>query len=141
MSRTLYHYYERELTFIRQLAQEFAKQYPGAAGRPQQHQAHSTPAELALRDGAVGLCLLELPLRPDAVLGEVLLPRIGFLGLGEPTLRLDEVRLCLCQVRGVENQQRLAFLHPVTEVDCTGTGDPTDVDTLDDLRALEGRTE
>lgn len=33
MSRTLYHYYERELTFIRQLAQEFALQYPAAAGR------------------------------------------------------------------------------------------------------------
>ena len=33
MSRTLYHYYERELTFIRQLSQEFAKQYPAAAGR------------------------------------------------------------------------------------------------------------
>jgi type VI secretion system protein ImpG len=33
MSRTLYHYYERELTFIRQLAQEFAKRYPAAAGR------------------------------------------------------------------------------------------------------------
>jgi CTP:molybdopterin cytidylyltransferase MocA len=25
------------------------------------------------------------------------------------------------------------------EVDCTGTGDPTDVDTLDDLRSLEER--
>jgi type VI secretion system protein ImpG len=33
MSRTLYHYYERELTFIRQLAQEFAQKYPAAAGR------------------------------------------------------------------------------------------------------------
>lgn len=33
MSRPLYHYYERELTFIRQLAQEFARQYPAAAGR------------------------------------------------------------------------------------------------------------
>src|SRR5947209_15583272 len=33
MSRTLYHYYERELTFIRQFAQEFARQYPAAAGR------------------------------------------------------------------------------------------------------------
>ena len=31
--------------------------------------------------------------------------------------------------------------HTVTDVDCSGTGDPTDVDTLDDLRALEGRTE
>jgi type VI secretion system protein ImpG len=33
MSEALYRYYERELVFIRQLAQEFAKQYPGAAGR------------------------------------------------------------------------------------------------------------
>src|SRR6476659_8165389 len=33
MSRPLYHYYERELTFIRQLSQEFARQYPAAAGR------------------------------------------------------------------------------------------------------------
>ena len=33
MSEPIYRYYERELTFIRQLAQEFAKQYPGAAGR------------------------------------------------------------------------------------------------------------
>lgn len=29
--------------------------------------------------------------------------------------------------------------YPVTDVDCTGTGDPTDVDTLDDLRTLEAR--
>src|SRR6516165_12024648 len=33
MSETLYHYYEHELTFIRQFAQDFAKQYPAAAGR------------------------------------------------------------------------------------------------------------
>lgn len=33
MSDTLYPYYERELIFIRQFAQEFAKQYPAAAGR------------------------------------------------------------------------------------------------------------
>jgi len=33
MSEVLYPYYERELHFIRQLAQEFAKQYPAAAGR------------------------------------------------------------------------------------------------------------
>jgi type VI secretion system protein ImpG len=33
MSETLFPYYERELLFIRQLSQEFAKQYPAAAGR------------------------------------------------------------------------------------------------------------
>jgi type VI secretion system protein ImpG len=33
VSATLYPYYERELLFIRQLAQEFAKQYPAAANR------------------------------------------------------------------------------------------------------------
>src|SRR5436190_8451714 len=33
MSKTLYAYYERELRFIRRLAQDFAKQYPAAAGR------------------------------------------------------------------------------------------------------------
>src|ERR1700704_5367284 len=33
MSEDLYSYYERELLFIRQLSQEFARQYPAAAGR------------------------------------------------------------------------------------------------------------
>ena len=33
MSEALFPYYERELVFIRQLAQDFAKQYPAAAGR------------------------------------------------------------------------------------------------------------
>src|SRR3954452_11058766 len=33
MSESIYRYYERELLFIRQLAQEFGKQYPAAAGR------------------------------------------------------------------------------------------------------------
>ncbi|MBN9520307.1 type VI secretion system baseplate subunit TssF, partial [bacterium] len=33
MSRDLYPYYERELVAVRQLAQEFARQYPAAAGR------------------------------------------------------------------------------------------------------------
>jgi molybdenum cofactor cytidylyltransferase/nicotine blue oxidoreductase len=31
--------------------------------------------------------------------------------------------------------------HDVTEVDCTGTGDPRDVDTIDDLRAMEASME
>src|SRR5947209_1056298 len=33
MSETLFPYYERELLFVRQLGQEFARQYPAAAGR------------------------------------------------------------------------------------------------------------
>jgi type VI secretion system protein ImpG len=33
MSESLYRHYERELTFIRHMAQEFARQYPAAAGR------------------------------------------------------------------------------------------------------------
>src|SRR5437763_13107911 len=33
MSEALFPYYERELLFIRQLAQEFARHYPAAAGR------------------------------------------------------------------------------------------------------------
>src|SRR5437764_11014439 len=33
MSDELFPYYERELLFIRQLAQEFSRQYPGTAGR------------------------------------------------------------------------------------------------------------
>ena len=33
MTAPLFPYYERELTFIRQLAAEFAKQHPAAAGR------------------------------------------------------------------------------------------------------------
>jgi molybdenum cofactor cytidylyltransferase len=44
-------------------------------------------------------------------------------------------------LRGDTGARALMSTHTVTEVDCSGTGDPTDVDTLDDLRALEGRTE
>jgi CTP:molybdopterin cytidylyltransferase MocA len=40
---------------------------------------------------------------------------------------------------GDEGARRLMGTHAVVEVDCTGTGDPTDVDTLDDLARL-GRT-
>jgi type VI secretion system protein ImpG len=42
MSETLYRYYERELLFIRQLAQEFARQYPAAANRLLLEQGRST---------------------------------------------------------------------------------------------------
>ena len=33
MNESLYAYYERELRFIRQMAQQFAQQYPASAGR------------------------------------------------------------------------------------------------------------
>ena len=43
-------------------------------------------------------------------------------------------------LRGDVGARALMAHHDVVAVDCTGTGDPSDVDTLDDLRALEGRT-
>ena len=48
----------------------------------------------------------------------------------------DEART----LRGDVGARALMDRHPVVEVDCTGTGDPSDVDTLDDLHAVEGRT-
>ncbi len=42
MTDTLFPYYERELTFIRQFAQDFARQYPAAAGRLRLEPTHST---------------------------------------------------------------------------------------------------
>lgn len=41
------------------------------------------------------------------------------------------------RLSGDVGARALMGAHAVTEVDCTGTGDPHDVDTLDDLRALE----
>ncbi len=38
---------------------------------------------------------------------------------------------------GDEGARALMRSHPVVEVECDGTGDPTDVDTVDDLRAME----
>ena len=46
----------------------------------------------------------------------------------------------LLELRGAVGARALMGAHDVVDVDCTGTGDPSDVDTLDDLRALEGRT-
>jgi molybdenum cofactor cytidylyltransferase/nicotine blue oxidoreductase len=38
---------------------------------------------------------------------------------------------------GDAGARQLMVTHDVVDVDCTGTGDPFDVDTLDDLRALD----
>lgn len=38
---------------------------------------------------------------------------------------------------GDEGARALMRTHSVVEVECDGTGDPTDVDTIDDLRAME----
>jgi molybdenum cofactor cytidylyltransferase len=38
---------------------------------------------------------------------------------------------------GDEGARALMRTHSVVEVECDGTGDPTDVDTADDLRAME----
>jgi CTP:molybdopterin cytidylyltransferase MocA len=38
---------------------------------------------------------------------------------------------------GDEGARALMRTHSVVEVECDGTGDPTDVDTVDDLRAME----
>jgi CTP:molybdopterin cytidylyltransferase MocA len=40
-------------------------------------------------------------------------------------------------LRGDVGARALMSRHSVVEVDCTGTGNPRDVDTLDDLRALD----
>jgi len=45
------------------------------------------------------------------------------------------------RLRGDVGARALLATHDAVEVDCTGTGDPADVDTLDDLRALEERPE
>ena len=49
----------------------------------------------------------------------------------------DEART----LRGDVGARVLMDRHGVTEVDCSGTGDPTDVDSLEDLATLERRLE
>jgi type VI secretion system protein ImpG len=77
MTDTLFPYYERELIFIRQFAQDFAKQYPAAAGRLLLEPTQSTDPHVerlieafALLAGRIHHKLDdELPELTDALLG------------------------------------------------------------------------
>jgi nicotine blue oxidoreductase len=60
---------------------------------------------------------------------------------GNPVLLARPLWREAMKLRGDVGARVLMDRHPVTEVDCTGTGDPTDVDTLADLRQLERRLE
>lgn len=56
---------------------------------------------------------------------------------GNPVLLARDLWPDARTLRGDVGARALMSDHEVIEVDCTGTGDPRDVDTLDDLRALE----
>ena len=56
---------------------------------------------------------------------------------GNPVLLGRAVWPAAHRLEGDTGAKALMKDHAVVEVDCTGTGDPRDVDTLDDLRALE----
>ena len=56
---------------------------------------------------------------------------------GNPVLLGRSLWPAARRLHGDTGARALMGDHEVVEVDCTGTGDPRDVDTLDDLRALE----
>lgn len=58
---------------------------------------------------------------------------------GNPVLLARTLWPEVRRLTGDTGARALMSSHEVTAVDCTGTGDPSDVDTLDDLHALEKR--
>lgn len=60
---------------------------------------------------------------------------------GNPVLLARSLWSEACRLRGDVGARALMDRHGVTEVDCTGTGDPIDVDTLSVLERLERRLE
>jgi CTP:molybdopterin cytidylyltransferase MocA len=56
---------------------------------------------------------------------------------GNPVLLGRSLWSAALTLEGDVGARALMADNPVEEVDCTGTGDPRDVDTLDDLRALD----
>jgi CTP:molybdopterin cytidylyltransferase MocA len=59
---------------------------------------------------------------------------------GNPVLIDRSLFAEAAELRGDVGARALMAHHDVVEVDCTGTGDPTDVDTIADMRALRRRT-
>ena len=60
---------------------------------------------------------------------------------GNPVLLARTLWAEARRLDGDEGARVLMRTHPVVEVPCDGTGDPRDVDTLEDIRALELETE
>jgi molybdenum cofactor cytidylyltransferase len=60
---------------------------------------------------------------------------------GNPVLLARQLWTEACRLDGDVGARGLMKDHDVAEVDCTDTGDPSDVDTLDDLREAERRLE
>ena len=126
MSRTLYYYYERELTFIRQLSQEFAKQYPAAAGRLRLEPNRSTDPHVerlieafALLTGRIQHKLDdEFPELTDALLG-VLYPHYlaPVPSMAIVQFQLDPARAQLPKGFLIDRQSRLRT-HAIGDLPC-----------------------
>src|SRR5262245_10047872 len=126
MSEALFPYYERELLFIRQLAQEFAKQYPAAAGRLLLEPNRSADPHVerliesfALLAGRIHHKLDdEFPELTDALLG-VLYPHYlaPVPSMGVIQFDLDAARAQLPQGFLIDRHSRL-HTHPVVNLPC-----------------------
>ncbi len=101
MSEQLFPYYERELAFLRQAAQDFARQYPAAAGRLMLEANRSADPHIerllegfALLAGRVQRKLDdEFPELTDALLG-VLYPHLRAFVPSMGIVKADEVPPC-----------------------------------------------
>src|SRR5438046_9298607 len=79
MIDTLFPYYERELIFIRQFAQDFARQYPAAAGRLLLEQTQSTDPHIERLIEAFALLAGRIHHKLDDEFPELTEPLLGLL--------------------------------------------------------------